>query len=146
MAVACGTTMWRYRGSSVYLVYLVRTQYHVAVPWQYHVAVPRQYCVIVPWQYHVAVPWQYHVAIPWQYHVAVPWQLVTIIHVTLTFVLQKIVVDTFPNFIQLLTKSRIVQALFDMGVKHTVQDEHVQLGYKPNKSVIALKSFGVNHA
>ena len=48
------------------------------------------------------------------------------------------------DFIQLLTKSRIVQALFDMGVKHTVQDEHVQLGYKPNKSVIALKSFAVN--
>ena len=48
------------------------------------------------------------------------------------------------DFLQLLMKSRIAQALFDMGVKHQVQDEDVQLGYKPNKSVIALKSFAVN--
>ena len=48
------------------------------------------------------------------------------------------------DFLQLLMKSRIAQALFDMGVKHRVQDEDVQLGYKPNKSVIALKSFAVN--
>ena len=48
------------------------------------------------------------------------------------------------DFIQLLIKSRIAQALFDTGLKHIVQDEDVQLGYKPNKSVIALKSFGVN--
>ena len=47
------------------------------------------------------------------------------------------------DFLQLLMKSRIAQALFDMGVKHRVQDEDVQLGYKPNKSVIALKSFAV---
>ena len=47
------------------------------------------------------------------------------------------------DFLQWL-KSRIAQALFDMGVKHPVQDKDVQLGYKPNKSVIALKSFGVN--
>ena len=48
------------------------------------------------------------------------------------------------DFIQMLIKSRIAQALFDTGLKHIVQDEDVQLGYKPNKSVIALKNFGVN--
>ena len=48
------------------------------------------------------------------------------------------------DFIQMLIKSRIAQALFDTGMKHIVQDEDVQLGYKPNKSVIALKSFPVN--
>ena len=48
------------------------------------------------------------------------------------------------DFIQMLIKSRIAQALFDTVMKHIVQDEDVQLGYKPNKSVIALKSFPVN--
>lgn len=48
------------------------------------------------------------------------------------------------DFIQMLIKSRIAEALYDTGMKHTVGDEDVQLGYKPNKSVIALKSFDVN--
>ena len=44
----------------------------------------------------------------------------------------------------MLIKSRIAEALYDTRMKHTARDEDVQLGYKPNKSVIALKSFNVN--